>query len=419
MINNGLDSKNLENIFFEILQKANPEDVSDLINHLKTQQISDIENQWNSGEFVISEKSTEELSRFYEKLSKNIDHFFSGDNADKFLKDFYDSLEVAKRNLELNSPLRPESRLELSPSAYSGFQDKLSTKKFANTLFILALASYANQKSGEKILDIDKFFDVQNAMHNNSLRLKKNQEKSPIVFYNFNAKSSEAAIYFASLLLICSSLSGLAVLGSKNKSEENADKNNDSKSTSAKQNPFYIVSNIIVAWMRLFSDTGPSLKNPGLGFILAGITSLSALECFYESIGKKNYIKTFIDDDKPVQIDNIIMVDLLKMSLLAGSILNPKMHPARISNKFYEWIKNCSTCLFSNNCVKNQETFKINNIDKNEIKITEEQIKVLARELKSSLNNVIENKLQSPVNNASGASAERIDKGRNPNLNNI
>ncbi|MFM8185502.1 MAG: hypothetical protein ACKN9I_01075, partial [Alphaproteobacteria bacterium] len=123
MMNNGLDSKNLENIFFEILQKANPEDVSDLINHLNTQQITDIENQWNSGEFVISEKSTEELSQFYEKLSKNIDHFFSSDNADKFLKDFYDSLEVAKRNLELNSPLRPESRLELSPSAYSGFQD--------------------------------------------------------------------------------------------------------------------------------------------------------------------------------------------------------------------------------------------------------------------------------------------------------
>lgn len=254
MINNRSDSKNLENVFVEILQKANPEDVSELINHLKTQQISDIENQWNSGEFVISEKSTEELSRFYENLSKNIDHFFSGDNADKFLEDFYNSLEVAKQNLELNSPLRPESRLELSPSAYSGFQDKLSTKKFANTLFILALASYANQKSGEKILDIDKFFDVQNAMHNNSLQLKKNQEKSPIVFYNFNAKSSEAAICFASVLLICSSLTGLAILGSKNKSEENADKNNDPKSASANQNPFFIISNIIVAFGRSIFD---------------------------------------------------------------------------------------------------------------------------------------------------------------------
>lgn len=416
MINNRLDSKNLENVFFEILQKANPEDVYDLINHLKTQQITDIENQWNSGEFVISEKSTKELSRFYERLSKNIDHFFSGDNADKFLNDFYNSLKSAKRNLELNSPLRPESRLELSPSAYSGFQDKLSTKKFANTLFILALASYANQKSGEKILDINKFLDAQEAMHNNSLKLKKNQEKSPIVFYNFNAKSSEFAIYFACSLLICSSLTGLAILGRKNKSEENADKNNDSKSTSAKQNPFYFASNITVALMRAFFDTGQSLKNPGLGFILAGITSLSALECFYESIGKKNYIKTFIDDEKPLQIDNLIMVDLLKMSLLAGSILNPKMHPAALSNKFYEWIKNCSTCLFSNICSKNQETFKINNIDKNEIKITKEQIEVLARELKSSLNNVIENKLQAPVNNVSEASAKPIDKNQSSNL---
>ncbi|MFM8185402.1 MAG: hypothetical protein ACKN9I_00545, partial [Alphaproteobacteria bacterium] len=247
----------------------------------------------------------------------------------------------------------------------------------------------------------------------------KNQEKSPIVFYNFNAKSSEAAIYFASVLLICSSFSGLAVLGIKNKSEENANKNNDSKSTSANQNPFILISNVMVAFCRTLIDTNLSLKNPGLGFILAGITSLSALECLYESIGKKNHIKTFIDYEKPLQIDNLIMVDLLKMSLLAGSILNPKIHPAVLSNKFYEWIKNCSTCLFSNNCVKNQETFKINNIDKNEIKITKKQIEVLARELKSCLNNVIENKLQAPVNNASGASAERIDNGRKPNLNNI
>lgn len=153
----------LKSIIEKLLQEADFKDVAQLIEDLRQKQHEDIDGNDTRGDYMISMESAGKLSNLFAKISKNIDIFFQDFPADEFLPTFYQSMSDAQKRLGHNK-LRPELRLELQPSAYSGFDDKFSQKDYQSLLFVLALLNYADEKSQGAVLDGDKFVDAHEAM---------------------------------------------------------------------------------------------------------------------------------------------------------------------------------------------------------------------------------------------------------------
>ena len=149
-----------EELLVKILSHATKSNLIKFIKAVEGRNMEDLESAPATDSLTFSPKIAKELTGFFDKISENLDAlFYKRCQSDKFLPEFYKAIELASRRLESRRDLKPELRLELQPSAYSGFDDKLSKQDFANILFVIAIANYASNKSQGKIEE-SRFMDV-------------------------------------------------------------------------------------------------------------------------------------------------------------------------------------------------------------------------------------------------------------------
>ena len=117
-----------------ILTEASARDLIEIVKYFKDENPQDSESHAGDDSLKLSSKTAEELTGFFNKIAINLELFYRDCQPGHFPTSFNDDIKSATKRLESGSDLRPEQRLELQPSAYSGFDDKFSQQNFTNIL---------------------------------------------------------------------------------------------------------------------------------------------------------------------------------------------------------------------------------------------------------------------------------------------
>lgn len=317
-----IESRQLgENKFVRILSEANPEMLKKLLEFLEDKREVDLENQVDSQDLVISIKKGHKVARFVNKIKENINFFFSKLPENEFLDKFYKDLAVASSRASSLEKLRPEERMELSAEAYCGFTREslqISQENFAPILFVLALASFANQKSGQEV-NPEMFQLALVAMQDRETMLK----TSTLSYLNFNKyqnKLSKANLLLNSIVIGCEIVNFFQIGISKNKSNEKP-----------LLIPMYFLG-IAESISNLINNSKFNNVNTNLLFLTTSL--FFALESVLETVKGRNEIKTFYNIDEPVSLDNRFLFRVLSGGLFLASQFDRRFGVDRISSRF-------------------------------------------------------------------------------------
>ena len=342
-----IESRQLgENKFVRILSEANPEMLKKLLEFLEDKREVDLENQVDSQDLVISIKKGHNVARFANKIKENINFFFSKLPENEFLDKFYKDLADASSRASSLEKLRPEERMELSAEAYCGFireSLQISQENFAPILFVLALASFANQKSGQEV-NPEMFQQALVAMQDRETI----QKKSRLPYLNFNKyhnKLSKANLLLNSIVIGCEIVNFFQIGISKNKSNEKP-----------LLIPMYFLG-IAESTSNLINNSKFNNVNTNLLFLTTSL--FFALESVLETVKGRNEIKTFYNIDEPVSLDNRFLFRVLLGGLFLASQFDRRFDVDRISSRFvrglsslYRGAINISGCIKKRNIVK-------------------------------------------------------------------
>ena len=341
-----------------------------------------------------------ELTSFFDKISKNFDAlFYKKCQSDNFLSKFYKDIESASTRLESGRDLKPELRLELQPSAYSGFDDKLAQKDFANILFVIAIANYASNKSQGKIEE-DRFMNVLELMEKQkakqeeeALRMPKSKAvmPHPNLFFgltfllNTTILASQACLFgmikdqmdqdISSAIAIRNNLESI----SNYRTESILSRNNyiDTEIEIIRHNQADLLASdlakynvtqtdisnilkhrdekIIVPTLglaesasRMIADC--SIRNANTRFLLFVTSLIFASESMAEIISNKNLVKTFSTYDEPTSVDNRLLVDGIRLALFVASRFDRRFGIDQIADRMIGGFSSLGTGLV--NCVK-------------------------------------------------------------------
>jgi len=319
-----------------------------------------------------------ELTGFFDKISENLDAlFYKKCQSDNFLSKFYKDIESASTRLESGSDLKPELRLELQPSAYSGFDDKLAQQDFANILFVIAIANYASNKSQGEIEE-SRFMDVLELM--DKQKIKQEEEilrmpKSKAVMPHPNAFS--AATLTLNLIVTVIQVSSLIVIRHKDElALDHAISTRDNILEFNKKSPQLIPSelaryNVTASEItemtkrheeksimqglgtgesasRMIADY--SINNANTRFLLFATSLIFASESMAEFLSNKNLVKTFSTYDEPTSVDNILLVDGIRLALFVASRFDRRFGIDQIADRMIGGFSSLGTGLV--NCVK-------------------------------------------------------------------
>ena len=376
----------------------------------------------------LSPKTKEELTGFFKKIAENVDKLFFKDcQTDDFQTLFYKEIELAKNRLESGGDLRPEQRLELQPSAYSGFDDKFSQQDFANILFVMAMANYASNKSQGKIEE-DKIIGVLKSMDAKSANQQEKLSREPFIQYS-DVLSLSTGVLNATVTVIQAVSIALLVsqmdkkinwaIRTRDKLLELNDPNATLSGNNFTHNQSAIIRQNYIDSLALDLDNYnvtktdiddmlkhrkektivPALAlaesasrmiadiffrdrhNANTKFLLFATSLLFASESLAEIISNKNLVKTFLNLDEPTSVDNRLLVDSLRIGLLFASQFDSRFRIDRVANNIIRSLS--SLCLGVVNCAEN--LFKSTEIDLEsgpliENTISPDQIKELAKE---------------------------------------
>jgi len=361
-----------------ILNNASARDLIEIVKCFKDENAQDSGSHAGADSLKISPKTAKELNGFFNKIAENLDKIFYKDcQTDRFLTSFYKDIESATNRLRSGRDLRPEQRLELQPSAYSGFDDKFSQQDFANILFVIAIANYASNKSQGEIEE-DRFINVLQLMEEKSAKQKEELLREPrfqVVIPHRNALISSTYVLnsievFAQLALF---------------SHEFYKNTNDFETTSGMHKIIVPSLGIAESLSRIVVDHVflYSLHNNNTRFLLFTTSLLFCLESLVEIASNKNLFKTFINSDQPTSVDNTLLVDTLRVGLFIASQFDSRFRINRVSNNIvnsfsslYRGVINCAKSLSKS---REPDLESGQQLMENETTISPDQIKKLAK----------------------------------------
>lgn len=379
-ITQGTPSQKLTQEFLEkILTEASDRNLLEFIKCLKDANAEDSNTHAGVDSLMLSPKTAEELTGFLNKIAENLDKLFYEDcQPDRFLPLFNKDIELATKRLESGSDLRPEQRLELQPSAYSGFDDKFSQQDFANILFVMAMANYASNKSQGKIEE-DKFIDVLKSMDEQSAKQQEELSREP----RFQAVIPYQNLFFSltCALNLLVAVVGIASLSEIDRNEQKINyakyfidyletqnksqtdkiselaKNNltapefaemTNRNNAMKTTGFIGFSEAIIR--TILSGAVGYYSNSNTNFLLFATSLIFASETLAELIGDKNLVKTFFNTDEPTSVDNRLLVDGLGIAILFASRFNRNLRIDKISDQIIGSASSLAVGVI--NCVK-------------------------------------------------------------------
>ena len=336
----------LKPIIEKLLEEADFKDIAQLIKDLSQKRHGDIESNDDLADYMISKESAGKLSNLFAKISKNIDIFFQDFSADEFLPAFYQSMYDAQNRLGYDK-LRPELRLELQPSAYSGFDDKFSQKDYQSLLFVLALLNYADEKSQGAVLDRDKFVDAHNAMQlhksANELALQRKPEFALTTKHARLIKNATIALnigfVLADIVLFSKDLNKVI-------DKERADSNPSKSNQTYIKRPDYsgddsrsimmipsILGGIYDATLNYMIGSG---NNPNTNLLLFTTSLYLATHAIAETIVDKNIIKTLPTGNKPFFADDQAFLYSLKFGLLFAGFFDRRYNIHNVADNMFD-----------------------------------------------------------------------------------
>ncbi|MFZ9181453.1 MAG: hypothetical protein ACO201_06265 [Rickettsiales bacterium] len=336
----------LKPIIEKLLEEADFKDVAQLIEDLSQKRHGDIESNDDRADYMISKESAGKLSNLFAKISKNIDVFFQDFSVDEFLPAFYQSMSDAQKRLG-HHKLRPELRLELQPTAYSGFDDKFSQKDYQSLLFVLALLNYADEKSQEAVLDGDKFVDAHNAM-----QLQKSadelvlQRKPEFALTPKHARFFKNATIALNIGFVLAEIALLSKDIDKNINKERAVSNPNKSNQTYIKRPDYssddfrtiimfpsILGGIYDATLNYVIG---SRNNPNTNLLLLTTSLYLATHAIAETIVDKNIIKTSPAGNKPFFTDDQAFLYVLKFGLLFAGIFDRRYNIHNVADNMFD-----------------------------------------------------------------------------------
>lgn len=445
-----------ENFFEKILSQASNRDLFKFIKYFKDHDDENSQSEAGSDILIISSKTSNELTGFFNKIAENLDTLFYQDcTGVRFLSLLYKDIDSAKERLESGKPLEPEKHLEFQPSAYSGFDDRFSQQDFANILFVIAIANYANNKSQGKIEE-DKFIDVLKSMNEKNAKQREELSREPrfLSAIPYSNLFLSLAVILNLTTLICEA--GETTTNEMNRNIDDAFKtrnnieriynynfekaisrNNYTKteieilrqnqtSLIALEYDKYNVTQTDIDSMiknrnekMMASSFGATecllrmsadgffgtngLHNANTKFLLFVTSLFFASEAMAETINGKNLIKTFIDRDEPTSVDNRLLVDALRIGLLFASQFDSRFKIDRIANNIIRNLSSlgCGAINCFRSLYKSREASS--DIESGPLiddKISSDQIKQIAQQFTKLLTNLHETIPADPRNSS-------------------
>jgi len=414
-ITQGTPSPKLTQDFLErILKEASARDLIEIVKCFKDKNPQDSESPAGDDSLKLSSKTTEELNGFFNKIAINLELFYRDCQPGHFPTSFNDDIKSATKRLKSGSDLRPEQRLELQPSAYSGFDDKFSQQNFANILFVIAIANYASNKSQGKIEE-DKFIDVLKSMDEQSAKQQEELSRE----LRFQGVIPYPNLFFGLACALNVIVAGIEIASTYEIAKDDAKRNyaqnlkhhfetqykNQTDKISSelakynltvpqidkmtdRYNVFKTTSNAgsIEAITRniLVCSVG-TLGNSNTKFLLFMTSLLFASEAMAEMISDKNLVKTFFNTDEPTSVDNRLLVDGLIFGLFLASRFNRNLKIDKISDKIIGYASSLAIGVV--NCVKSlSKSREVQDLETGrplieDTIISPDQIKELAKQL--------------------------------------
>lgn len=414
-----------ENFIEQLLLNSNKQNLINFIEAVKSRNTLDLESVTANDTLKFSPKIAKELTSFFDEISKNFDAlFYKKCQSDNFLPEFYKAIKLALTRLKSGSDLKPELRLELQPSAYSGFDDKLAKQDFANIFFAIALANYASNKSQGKIEE-GKFIDVLKLMDEQKIKQEEEILRMP---------KSKAVIPYPNAFLYSTFLLNFLMFGTQlgrfcyiavndnSKIDKAIDKRDFLRET-YKNSPSYLASELAVyhvtepeitemkkhfvgtmaiqglemgeSGLRSSVDAIFGLRGnpPNTNFLLFATSLIFASEYFAENFNNNNFVKSFSTQDEPISVDNRLLVDGIRFALFVASKFDRRFGIDHIADRMIgglSWgfsslgtgLVNCAKSLFKSREGQDLESGLplIENIN-----ISPDQIKALAKEFSKLL----------------------------------
>ena len=429
-----------EELLIKILSHANKSDLIKFIKAVEGRNMEDLESTPATDSLTFSPKIAKELNGFFDKISENLDAlFYKRCQSDKFLPEFYKAIELASRRLESRRDLKPELRLELQPSAYSGFDDKLSKQDFANILFVIAIANYASDKSQGQIEE-NRFMDVLELMDKQKIKqeeeiLRMPKSKAvmphPNLFFGLacllNVTIFSSQVYSLCIIRDKMNRDINRVIGTHNNlerifnhmTEKILSRNNYTNteieiirhnqtdllaSDLAKYNATQAdISNMfknrdekmIVPALELAESASRmiadySIHNANTRFLLFVTSLIFASESMAEIISNKNLVKTFSTYDEPTSVDNRLLVDGIRLALFVASQFDRRFGIDQIADRMIggfsslgAGLVNCAKSLFKSKEGQDLESGPL--LETRSGDISPDQIKALAGEFSKLL----------------------------------
>jgi len=375
----------LNEVFFEeLLSRARKSDLIKFIEVVYGQDSTNIESAQVGDNLMFSPKFANEISDFFNNISQNLDTLFYGNcRFDSFSSNFYNDIELASNRLESGENLKPELRLELQPSAYSGFDDKFSQQDYANILFVIAIANYARNKSQQEI-DESRFINVLELM--NKYKTKQEKEISnkpefkPTIPHPSVFKNLTLALNFSAMIL------DVYLLQNSNSYYANHEELETMKKLELGES----VSRTF------FDNFSLNIKKPNTIFLLFTTSLLFASESIAEIITNKNLIKSISNYDEPISIDNRLLVDGIRLGLFFASQFDKRFGIDEIADRAIQCLSslgsgivNCTKSLFKS---REEQDLESGSLLENREDVGPNKIKALAKEfgkLLAKLNEII------------------------------
>jgi hypothetical protein len=396
-----------------ILTEASACDLIEIVKYFKDENPQDSESHAGADSLKLSSKTAKELTGFFNNIAKNLELFYRDCQPGHFPTSFNYDIKSAIKRLKSGSDLRPEQRLELQPSAYSGFDDTFSQQNFANILFVMAIANYASNKSQVKIQE-DTLIDALKSMDDQSAKQREEISREP----RFQAVIPYPNLLFFSTLALNVMVAGIEITlayeddadgPNRNYAEnlkhhfETKYKNQTDKISSElakynltvpqidkmtnRHNAIKITGTIGLseALTRTILDcTDGGLGNSNTKFLLFMTSLFFASEAMAEMISDKNLVKTFFNTDVPTSVDNRLLVDGLRVGLLFASQFDSRFRIERIANNIINSFSSLAIGVV--NCVKSLSKSRELDLESGQplmenITISPDQIKELAKQL--------------------------------------